>query len=138
MSTVTLSQPHWAMTSAEKPDGIASHALTQALPDFSRALSLFMMSPWMNGDHFSWRCTKVECRRDLLGVDFPTRSPTLTPHQNKPSAEAAKPGRNANEPRRHATREHDLAPIAAEKFRRHRCRHEPRRALRRRPGRDGA
>jgi hypothetical protein len=31
-----------AMTSAEKPDGIASQALTQALPDFKRALSLFM------------------------------------------------------------------------------------------------
>jgi hypothetical protein len=42
MSTVTLSQPHWAMTSAEKPDGIANQALTQALPAFSRALSLFM------------------------------------------------------------------------------------------------
>jgi hypothetical protein len=49
MSTVTLSKPHWAMTSAEKPDGIASQALTQALPDFSRALSLFMMSPAMKG-----------------------------------------------------------------------------------------
>jgi hypothetical protein len=35
------------MTSAEKPDGIASQALTQALPDFSRALSLFMTSPWV-------------------------------------------------------------------------------------------
>src|SRR5438132_14237550 len=45
MSTVTLSKPHWAMTSAEKPDGIASQALTQALPDFSRALSLFIKSP---------------------------------------------------------------------------------------------
>ena len=44
MSTVTLSKPHCAITSAEKPDGIASHALTQALPDFSRALSLFMTS----------------------------------------------------------------------------------------------
>jgi|SRR5580658_2209205 hypothetical protein len=45
MSTVTLSQPHWAMTSAEKPDGIANQALTQALPAFSRALSLFMKFP---------------------------------------------------------------------------------------------
>src|SRR5215831_17339947 len=42
MSTVTLSKPHCAITSAEKPDGIASQALTQALPDFSRALSLFI------------------------------------------------------------------------------------------------
>src|ERR1700681_157872 len=33
------------MISAEKPDGIASHALMQALPDFRRALSLFMGFP---------------------------------------------------------------------------------------------
>jgi len=33
------------MTSAEKPDGIANQALTQALPAFSRALSLFMKFP---------------------------------------------------------------------------------------------
>src|ERR1700722_7520149 len=45
MSTVTLSQPHWAMTSDEKPDGIANQALTQALPAFNRALSLFMKFP---------------------------------------------------------------------------------------------
>jgi hypothetical protein len=36
---VTLSQPHCAMTSAEKPDGIASHPLTLALPASMRALS---------------------------------------------------------------------------------------------------
>ena len=41
MSTVTLSQPHCAITSAEKPDGMASQPLTQALPAASRALSLF-------------------------------------------------------------------------------------------------
>src|SRR6185437_9485897 len=41
MSTVTLSQPHWAMTSAEKPDGIASQPFTAAFPAAIRALSLF-------------------------------------------------------------------------------------------------
>ena len=40
MSTVTLSQPHCAITSAEKPDGIASQPLTHALPAAIRALSL--------------------------------------------------------------------------------------------------
>src|SRR5690242_21141475 len=40
MSTVTLSQPHCAITSAENPEGIASQPLTQALPAASRALSL--------------------------------------------------------------------------------------------------
>ena len=38
--TVTLSQPHWAITSAEKPEGIASQPLTAALPACQRSLSL--------------------------------------------------------------------------------------------------
>ena len=33
MSTVTLSKPHCAITSAEKPEGIASQAFTTALPE---------------------------------------------------------------------------------------------------------
>src|SRR4051812_27626821 len=41
MSTVTLSKPHCAITSAEKPDGIASHALTTALPDAQISFTLF-------------------------------------------------------------------------------------------------
>src|SRR5688572_27297987 len=41
MSTVTLSQPHCAMVSAEKPLGMASHALTQALPSLRRFFSMF-------------------------------------------------------------------------------------------------
>src|SRR6059058_3969920 len=41
MSTVTLSQPHCAMTSAENPEGIASHPLTAAFPAFHRSFSLF-------------------------------------------------------------------------------------------------
>src|SRR5207244_7433903 len=45
MSTVTLSQPHWAMTSAENPEGIASHPLTAALPAFHRSFSLFSAIP---------------------------------------------------------------------------------------------
>src|SRR5262245_4770528 len=42
MSTVTLSQPHCAMVSAEQPLGIASHPLTQALPACSRLFSIFV------------------------------------------------------------------------------------------------
>src|SRR6266850_2604503 len=45
MSTVTLSQPHCAMTSAENPEGIASHPLTAALPAFHRSFSLFSAMP---------------------------------------------------------------------------------------------
>src|SRR6266566_2161725 len=41
MSTVTLSKPHCATTSAEKPDGIASQAFTTALPDAQISLTLF-------------------------------------------------------------------------------------------------
>src|SRR5882724_7484260 len=41
MSTVTLSKPHCAITSAEKPDGIASQAFTTALPDAQISLTLF-------------------------------------------------------------------------------------------------
>jgi hypothetical protein len=42
MSTVTLSQPHCAMVSAEKPLGIASQPLTQALPSVRRFFSMFV------------------------------------------------------------------------------------------------
>jgi hypothetical protein len=45
MSTVTLSQPHCAMTSAENPEGMASHPLTAALPAFHRSFSLFSAMP---------------------------------------------------------------------------------------------
>ena len=41
MSTVTELNPHCAITSAENPDGMASHPLTAALPDFQTSLSLF-------------------------------------------------------------------------------------------------
>src|SRR5215510_2933641 len=41
MSTVTLSKPHCAITSAEKPDGIASQAFTTVLPDAQICLTLF-------------------------------------------------------------------------------------------------
>ena len=50
VSTVTLSKPHCATISAEKPEGIASHALTTALPrlpdlfDFVRTLSSFFVA----------------------------------------------------------------------------------------------
>src|SRR5882724_4760448 len=41
ISTVTLSKPHCAITSAEKPDGIASQAFTTTLPDAHISLTLF-------------------------------------------------------------------------------------------------
>ena len=47
MSTVTLSHPHCAITSAEKPDGIASQPLTFALPASMRPLSLVGMKAFL-------------------------------------------------------------------------------------------
>ena len=47
MSTVTLSQPHWAITSAEKPEGMASQPLTLALPASIRALSFVGMEAFL-------------------------------------------------------------------------------------------
>jgi hypothetical protein len=41
MSTVTLSKPHCAITSAENPEGIASQAFTTALPEAHTFLTLF-------------------------------------------------------------------------------------------------
>ena len=41
MSTVTLSKPHCAIISAEKPEGIASQAFTTALPEAQICLTLF-------------------------------------------------------------------------------------------------
>jgi hypothetical protein len=41
MSTVTLSNPHCAITSAENPEGIASQAFTTALPEAQTCLTLF-------------------------------------------------------------------------------------------------
>src|SRR5450755_2495763 len=41
MSTVTLSKPHCAITSAENPEGIASHAFTTALPEAQTFFTLF-------------------------------------------------------------------------------------------------
>src|ERR1700722_7959756 len=41
MSTVTLSKPHCAITSAENPDGIASKAFTTAVPEPHIYLTLF-------------------------------------------------------------------------------------------------
>src|SRR3984957_2185903 len=41
MSTVTLSKPHCAITSAENPDGIASQAFTTALPEAQTFFTLF-------------------------------------------------------------------------------------------------
>src|ERR1700685_2673178 len=45
MSTVTLSKPHCAITSAEKPEGIASQAFTTTFPDAQISLTLFAIVP---------------------------------------------------------------------------------------------
>src|ERR1700731_1313932 len=44
MSTVTLSKPHCAITSAENPEGIASQAFTTALPEAQTVLTLFAIA----------------------------------------------------------------------------------------------
>jgi len=44
ISTVTLSKPHCAITSAENPDGIASQAFTTALPEAHTFLTLFAIA----------------------------------------------------------------------------------------------
>src|ERR1700716_2564942 len=41
MSTETLSNAHCAITSAEKPEGIASQAFTTAMPEAQTCLTLF-------------------------------------------------------------------------------------------------
>src|ERR1051326_4420233 len=56
MSTVTLSHPHCAITSAENPEGIASHPLTAALPAFHRSFSLLSATP------FPFRCRAISPR----------------------------------------------------------------------------
>ncbi|MHC2738728.1 hypothetical protein ACVMFA_004502 [Bradyrhizobium liaoningense] len=56
MSTVTLSKPHCAIISAEKPEGMASHALTTALPDFQISLTLFATLPSFFVDLTHCRC----------------------------------------------------------------------------------
>src|SRR5437016_711330 len=43
MSTVTLSKPHCAITSAENPDGMASQPFTTALPAAQIFLTLFVV-----------------------------------------------------------------------------------------------
>src|SRR5882757_316510 len=43
MSTVTLSKPLCAITSAENPDGMASQAFTTALPEAQTFLTLFVV-----------------------------------------------------------------------------------------------
>ena len=67
MSTVTLSNPHCAITSAENPDGMASQPLTAALPDFHRSRSLLtpMIRSFLGGVNrrrgYSARCPVFSC-----------------------------------------------------------------------------
>src|SRR3984885_12374255 len=74
MSTVMLSQPHCAITSAEKPDGIASQPLTHALPAASRALSLFAI--WV----FPPRQREAHARRGTWGRQRGDGALTIAAH----------------------------------------------------------
>src|SRR6516225_4417357 len=64
MSTVTLSKPHCATISAEKPEGIASHAFTTALPDAQICLTLFAI------DRVSSCCLDDGLARSPLDAHF--------------------------------------------------------------------
>src|SRR6187402_2428337 len=70
MSTVTLSKPHCAITSAEKPDGIASQALTTALPEAQTFLTLLVVIDRVS---FCAHCDRLKIHRlasGLLDTDF--------------------------------------------------------------------
>src|ERR1700754_1767817 len=64
MSTVTLSKPHCAITSAENPEGIASQAFTTALPEahtFLTLLATFYSFPiWLIVRHCE-RSEAIQC-----------------------------------------------------------------------------
>src|SRR5947207_1843198 len=60
MSTVTLSKPHCAITSAENPDGMASQAFTTALPEAQTFLTLFVVIDRVS---FCGRCNRLEISR---------------------------------------------------------------------------
>src|SRR5918994_5190582 len=64
MSTVTLSKPHCAITSAENPDGIASQALTTALPEAQTFLTLLVV---IDRASFCDRCNRLKIRGRLAG-----------------------------------------------------------------------
>src|SRR5213596_1591590 len=70
MSTVTLSKPHCAITSAENPDGMASQAFTTALPEAQTFLTLFVVIDRVS---FCGRCNRLEislARFRLVGFRF--------------------------------------------------------------------
>src|SRR5260370_23514172 len=79
MSTVTLSNPHCAITSAENPDGIASQAFTTALPEAHTFLTLFAIgrvSPFIlccrQSNFMEWpeRLTHSPLYAQLAHADF--------------------------------------------------------------------
>src|SRR6185312_880894 len=89
MSTVTLSQPHCAITSAEKPDGIASQPFTAALPAAIRAFSLFAILGLSPGI----------CREPHARLAIRHRQPDLRPQPN--TNDDAKGNTNIIIPRRY-------------------------------------
>src|SRR5215468_5327523 len=78
MSTVTLSKPHCAITSAVKPEGVASHALTTALPDFQVSLTLFAMLPSFPVDQCRCHCARRKSKSENLAAVMLWVVPELT------------------------------------------------------------
>src|SRR3569833_3274452 len=60
MSTVTLSKPHCAITSAEKPEGIASQAFTTALPEAHTFLTLLVATLFLLLNSTRRHCERSE------------------------------------------------------------------------------
>src|SRR6266568_8636482 len=69
MSTVTLSNPHCAITSAEKPDGIANQAFTTALPEAHTFLTLFATLHSFPVAQISRHCERSEAIQSWLRGD---------------------------------------------------------------------
>src|ERR1700730_1799397 len=81
MSTVTLSKPHCAITSAEKPEGIASHALTAALPEAQTFLTLLAIDR-VSLCGFSKCCGSLV--RGPLDADFADADLACSIHYRRP------------------------------------------------------
>src|SRR5256885_11795408 len=74
MSTVTLSKPHCAITSAENPEGIASQAFTTALPEAQTFLTLLLaidrVSSLMQSVENSCGLARCPLNAGLADADF--------------------------------------------------------------------
>src|ERR1051326_4060461 len=100
MSTVTLSHPHCAITSAENPEGIASHPLTAALPAFHRSFTLLSATLCP----FGCRAISPRHREGTLAKRWQARQMRATPATNEGASAPApplleRPGGNGRGPR---------------------------------------